>query len=165
MSESVEQNLQAQRELYGEVLGDTFRRLLTAFSLNQAQLAGLLGLSAPMLSQLMSGHRVKIGNPVVLERVRALDALRGEELDHEELGRRLDPVRATATQVTGPRHDDGDAARVLHDLLREVASGRELREAADLLEPQHPGLAEVLRRYGLGDLDDARAHLARTLRR
>lgn len=52
-----------QRNWYGEPLGALFRRLIDDLGLNQARLAGVLGLSAPMLSQLMSGQRAKIGNP------------------------------------------------------------------------------------------------------
>ena len=61
-----------QRNWYGEPLGALFRKLIDDLGLNQARLAGVLGLSAPMLSQLMSGQRAKIGNPAVVQRVQAL---------------------------------------------------------------------------------------------
>ena len=41
-------------------------------------LAGVLGLSAPMLSQLISAQRIKIGNPAVYERLVMLEERRGE---------------------------------------------------------------------------------------
>ena len=55
--EAVARNLAQQREWYGEPLGDRVRRLVVAFDVSQAQLADVLGLSPPMLSQLMSGRR------------------------------------------------------------------------------------------------------------
>jgi len=59
VSDAVTRNVERQIEWYGEPLGDRFGRLLARLSLSQAQLAGVLGLSAPMLSQLMSGQRSK----------------------------------------------------------------------------------------------------------
>ena len=44
-----------------------------AFDVSQAFLAEVLGISAPMLSQVMSGRRAKIGNPVVLARMIMLE--------------------------------------------------------------------------------------------
>jgi DNA-binding transcriptional regulator YdaS (Cro superfamily) len=70
---AVARNVARQREWYGEPLGDRVRRLVIAFNCSQAQLAEVLGLSAPMLSQLMSGRRAKIGNPSVLARMVMLE--------------------------------------------------------------------------------------------
>jgi predicted XRE-type DNA-binding protein len=70
---AVARNVALQREWYGEPLGDRVRRLVVAFDVSQAQLAEVLGLSAPMLSQLMSGRRAKIGNPAVLVRMVMLE--------------------------------------------------------------------------------------------
>jgi hypothetical protein len=70
---AVARNVARQREWYGEPLGDRVRRLVVAFNVSQAQLAEVLGLSAPMLSQLMSGRRAKIGNPAVLARMVLLE--------------------------------------------------------------------------------------------
>ena len=69
------QNLQQQVELYGEPLGEVVRRVTSALDLTQGGLAQVLGLSAPMLSQLVSAHRVKIGNPAVVSRLRAVSEL------------------------------------------------------------------------------------------
>ena len=70
-----------QRNWYGEPLGALFRRLIDDLGLNQARLAAVLGLSAPMLSQLMSGQRAKIGNPAVVQRVQLLQELAGQVAD------------------------------------------------------------------------------------
>ena len=53
----VQRNLELQRQWYGEPLGDRVRRLVVAFDVSQANLADVLGISAPMLSQVMSGRR------------------------------------------------------------------------------------------------------------
>jgi transcriptional regulator with XRE-family HTH domain len=69
----VQRNLELQRQWYGEPLGDRVRRLVVAFDVSQANLADVLGISAPMLSQVMSGRRAKIGNPSVLARLIMLE--------------------------------------------------------------------------------------------
>jgi transcriptional regulator with XRE-family HTH domain len=70
---AVARNVALQREWYGESLSDRVRRLVVAYDVSEAQLAEVLGLSAPMLSQLMSGRRAKIGNPAVLARIMMLE--------------------------------------------------------------------------------------------
>ena len=62
-----------QRAMYGQTWSDRLSRLLQAYHLTQARLAGVLGLSAPMVSQLMSGQRVKISNPLVYARIVRLE--------------------------------------------------------------------------------------------
>ena len=69
--------LAAQTEMYGEPLGQRIGRLLAAYQISQARLAAVLGLSPPMLSQLMSGQRAKISNPAVLGRLVRLEELAG----------------------------------------------------------------------------------------
>lgn len=168
---SVEENLDAQRRAYGEPLSEIFGRLRTAFGLNQAGLAGVLGLSAPMLSQLNSGQRVKIGNPAVLQRVQALselaDQLAEGAVEQNDVAARLEEIRTSSGQFTRSTSTamgaTGDDAVVLgmRNLLRAVASGAELSRAAARLESEHPALAEVLRLYGTGPMAPASAHFAR----
>ncbi|MWA00613.1 XRE family transcriptional regulator [Actinomadura sp. LD22] len=74
-AETVDRNRALQTEWYGEPLGDRVRRLLDRLGLSQSALAGVLGLSAPMLSQLMSAQRAKISNPAVLHRLLAVEEL------------------------------------------------------------------------------------------
>ncbi len=172
----VGRNLQVQVEVYGEPLADVFGRLTEGLGLSQAQLARTLGMSPPMLSQLGSGHRVKIGNPAVLRRLEALqvvlDDVRAGRVAQGQLEERLSTVReSTPTWTTSqdlarpPAGEGVDAdetgAATVRGLLRAVASGAELRSAAELLEQGHPSLAEVLRTYGLGSQDEALAHLRR----
>lgn len=102
-------NLDQQRALYGQPLGERFGVLREAYGVSQRSLAGVLGLSAPMLSQLGSGQRIKIGNPAVYARLVMLEERMGEgdrAAVLEEV-RASDPVLTTRVRaVTG----DGAAA-------------------------------------------------------
>lgn len=70
---TVRRNLAMQREYYGEHLGDRVRRLVVYYDVSQAHLAGVIGISPPMLSQVMSGRRQKIANPAVLAKLVLLE--------------------------------------------------------------------------------------------
>src|SRR5699024_4399408 len=153
---SVRRNRELQRQWYGEPLGDRVRRLVVAFRVSQAQLAGVLGISPPMLSQVMSGSRAKIGNPSVLARLVMLErkvlisgvatgdaaaieqALEDVRNSRPSVGRDNLPVRQTARE---------EAA---WPVLRELAAPGELESAATLLEARHPALARLLRRASSG---------------
>ena len=91
------------------------------------------------------------------------------ELAPNEVTDRLDAIAALSADLTTatqqrPRQTatdpDADAVRVVRDLLRAVASGRELEQAAGLLASAAPGLADVLRIYGTGTDAAMREHLA-----
>lgn len=73
-----EPSTNAQIELYGATWATRFSALRTAYGLSQGALASTVGLSAPMVSQLVSGHRVKISNPAVLARIVFLEERLGE---------------------------------------------------------------------------------------
>jgi predicted transcriptional regulator len=162
-----------QRNWYGEPLGALFRRLIDDLGLNQARLAGVLGLSAPMLSQLMSGQRAKIGNPAVVQRVQLLQELAGQVADGSvsaaEATERMDEIKrsqggsvlSTNTSQTTSSSGAPTVKRVVREiqsLLRSVAAAGDILEAADMLAPAHPELAEFLRVYGAGRTADAVAH-------
>jgi transcriptional regulator with XRE-family HTH domain len=146
----VARNLAQQREWYGEPLGDRVRRLVVAFDVSQAQLADVLGLSPPMLSQLMSGRRAKIGNPAVLARMVMLerrvltpDVASG---DPAAIRAALDQVRDSRPTVgrdTLPVEQRGDEAL---PALRKLAGSAELAAAAELLHEEFPSLADLLSR-------------------
>jgi transcriptional regulator with XRE-family HTH domain len=148
----VQRNLALQREWYGEPLGDRVRRLVVAFDVSQAQLAEVLGISAPMLSQVMSGRRAKIGNPAVLARMFMLerkvltpDVSSG---DPAALRRALEDVRMSRPTV-GPETlsvNDGRAERAAAAELRRVADPQELAAAAELIAARFPAIAGLLRR-------------------
>ncbi|MCX4779638.1 MULTISPECIES: helix-turn-helix domain-containing protein [unclassified Streptomyces] len=162
-----------QRSWYGEPLGALFRRLIDDLGLNQARLAAVLGLSAPMLSQLMSGQRAKIGNPAVVQRVQALQDLAGQVADGSvsagEATDRMDEIKKTqggsvlsnSTSQTATGSGAPTVKRVVREiqsLLRSVSAAGDIIDAADTLAPTHPELAEFLRVYGAGRTSDAVAH-------
>ena len=152
----VQRNIALQREWYGEPLGDRVRRLVVAFRVSQAQLAEVLGISAPMLSQVMSGRRAKIGNPSVLARMIMLerkvltpDVATGAP---EALQRALEDVRLSKPTVSRdslPVNGADNEALVLAG-LRRIADRRDLSQAADVLGEDFPTLSELLRRAGKG---------------
>jgi transcriptional regulator with XRE-family HTH domain len=162
---AVARNVALQREWYGEPLGDRVRRLVVAFDVSQAQLAEVLGLSAPMLSQLMSGRRAKIGNPAVLARMVMLErrVLTPEVASGDPAAIRtaLEQVRdsrPTVSRPTGgsetdwetlPVEEHGD--EVLVPALRALAPPNELAAAAHLLREEFPSLAGLLRRAAGGN--------------
>jgi predicted transcriptional regulator len=161
-----------QRNWYGEPLGALFRRLIDDLGLNQARLAGVLGLSAPMLSQLMSGQRAKIGNPAVVQRVQLLQDLAGQVADGSvsaaEATERMDEIKksqggsvlsnTTTTTSSSGAPTVKRVVREIQSLLRSVAAAGDIIDAADSLSSSHPELAEFLRVYGAGRTSDAVAH-------
>jgi transcriptional regulator with XRE-family HTH domain len=179
MTATYERNLKLQLEWYGEPLGERFRRLLSRLELSQAQLAGILGLSAPMLSQLMSGQRAKISNPAVLSRLLQLEATVNDPgwpaLPSAEQTRRLDDIRGAqrstltvdhaetpaAHPATSPPSAAADPVAAIQALLRDIASAGDLQGAAELLDDRYPDLAEALRILGAGRTQDARAYYTR----
>jgi transcriptional regulator with XRE-family HTH domain len=173
VSEVHARNIELQLEWYGEPLGDRFRRLLSRLSLSQAQLAAVLGLSAPMLSQLMSGQRAKISNPAVLSRLLQLEQTVNEPgwdaLPAAERARRLEAVRAAQRSTLTVEHNGesaatsapGDPVTAVQGLMRNVASAADIEGAAGLLDRRYPEIAELLRVLGTGRTQDARAYYAR----
>ncbi|WP_327296458.1 MULTISPECIES: DNA-binding protein [unclassified Streptomyces] len=161
-----------QRSWYGEPLGALFRRLIDDLGLNQARLAAVLGLSAPMLSQLMSGQRAKIGNPAVVQRVQALQELSGlvadgsvsageatdrmEEIKKSQGGSVLSTTGQTASTTGAPTVRR--VVREIQSLLRSVSAAGDIIDAANALTPTHPELAEFLRVYGAGRTAEAVSH-------
>ncbi len=125
-------NVEHQRALYGEPLADTAARVMGALGLTQARLAQVLQISAPMMSQLISAQRVKIGNPAVVHRLQSLSELAGQAagMTADEVTERLETIRdeqATMTGLTVPVARASTAAAE----LRAVAAPQELRALAD----------------------------------
>lgn len=122
----------AQIALYGEPLGDRIGRLLAAYRIPQSRLAAVIGLSAPMLSQLAGGHRVKISNPGVYARL-----LRLEELSRSPalasgaqavIDAALAQVAGSHPQLTTDGMPDAHSVALAH--LAAVATAPELQHAA-----------------------------------
>lgn len=150
----VQRNISLQREWYGQPLGDRVRRLVVAFDVSQGYLAEVLGISAPMLSQVMSGRRAKIGNPVVLARLIMLER---KVLDPDVAAGSKTALRAALEDVkharptvsmdsvpVGVRFDDQTVLAALRDLAEE----ENLLAAAERLAGDFPAVADLLRRAG-----------------
>jgi hypothetical protein len=151
----VRRNRELQRRFYGEPLGDRLRRLLGVLGISQVALAETLGVSSPMLSQLMSARRAKIGSPVVVgrlvlleQRVAAGDVGHGPAAVQRVLAevRRTQPPALPAATVPAPARPPDSYA-----LLRTVAGPEELARAADTLDRGFPSLAGLLRRAAAGE--------------
>ncbi|MET0187815.1 MAG: XRE family transcriptional regulator [Pseudonocardia sediminis] len=156
-------NRERQRELYGAPMSDRVHRLTGALGVTQARLAATLGMSPAMLSQLVSGRRVKIGDPAVLTRLMALDerVARGP-VPPEEVPALLEQAHAARLQwsaaddaartpapapvVPAPRRVPSRPAPTADDALRGVSAPARLVAAAAALAPSFPEIAEVLRR-------------------
>ena len=151
-SETVRRNLALQREWYGEPLGDRIRRLIVTFDVSQASLADVLGISAPMLSQVMSGRRAKLGNPAVLVRMIMLErkvlTVGVASGDKEALRQALEDVRNSKPSVDQdalPSYETRpDVVAVA--ALRRVARSADLRAASAIIRDRYPWLADLLHR-------------------
>ena len=139
MSTPEDVNRQTQRELYGEPVADIVGRIMSSLGLTQVRLAEVLGLSAPMLSQLIGARRVKIGNPAVLGRLQSLTDLAavGPGLTADEKERRLAAIHDAQPTMSTMR----DAGAV--DALRAAAPAEELRRLSEATTA--PRLASLLR--------------------
>lgn len=135
------ENLRVQVELYGEPLAERFGRIMAAFHLTQGGLAKVLGISPPMLSQLMSGQRIKIGNPAVYERVVMLEQSdpSGDPDATLQLIHESRPVLST-TQ-TNLAVDSQDA---VHRAIAATAPPAYLRELSESVKARSPQLARLL---------------------
>jgi transcriptional regulator with XRE-family HTH domain len=153
---AVARNVALQREWYGESLGDRVRRLVVAFDVSQAQLAEVLGLSAPMLSQLMSGRRAKIGNPAVLARMVMLErrvlipeVASGDPAAIRTALEEVRDSRPTVSRDTLPVEErplEEPHEVVLVGMLRALVPRAELARAAHLLQQECSSLARMLER-------------------
>ena len=135
------ENINQQIRLYGQPLSERFGAVVGAYGITQRRLAQVLGLSAPMLSQLISGRRIKIGNPTVYERLVMLEDGAGSA-DLESVLSRVEasqPVLSTSQIRTGAaRHEDAAAG------LAAVVPAEELERALGVLGEATPVLSTVL---------------------
>ncbi|QQE49366.1 helix-turn-helix transcriptional regulator [Micrococcus luteus] len=124
----IQDTLAQQRLLYGRTLGERFADVREAYGISQRGLAAALGLSAPMLSQLANGQRIKIGSPVVFARLVTLEERSGEA----DLDRVLTEVRDSEPVLTTQQvHTAASRTDDLEAGLAGLAGGPALRAAAD----------------------------------
>ena len=133
--EWLEGNRERQRALYGAPLGEKVHRMVRVLGLTQARLAATVGVSPAMLSQLVSGRRVKIGDPAVLARFRLLDERCAGPVPPAAVPALLAEVRGTGPTWAGPppRSPVGDAAVEPADARPQDATARRAAEAAEAL--------------------------------
>lgn len=137
-----------QRALYGAPLGELAAEVMSVLGLTQGKLAQTLGLSAPMLSQLMSGQRVKIGNPSVVHRLQSLITLsrNASGLSADEVAGQLESIRDEQHTLTGTGRDNADSDASVQALAAS-ATGAQLSEvAASADRAGADALAALLRR-------------------
>jgi hypothetical protein len=160
-------NREQQARIYGEPLDDLLGGVAENLGLTQARMARTLGLSTPMLSQLLSARRVKIGNPAAVQRLQEMVGLSGEvaagRVPIGEVEARLSDIAsqsAVVTQTTTSSRglSPSAAARAIQGLMRAVADAEDLLDAAAAIETKHPEVAKLLRVYGAGRTQDAIAH-------
>lgn len=135
------ENIQQQIKLYGQPLSERFGAVVSAYSITQRRLAEVLGLSAPMLSQLNSGRRIKIGNPAVYERLVMLEQRAGTS-DVEATLREVEQSQPvlTTTQIQAGLHSESN---VVSALAAMIPAG-ELQHAVTALGESAPTLVKVL---------------------
>jgi transcriptional regulator with XRE-family HTH domain len=152
MADGVRANRARQRELYGAPLGDRIRLLTARLGISQARLARVLGISPAMLSQLVSARRVKIGDPAVLARLRALDSGRAAHVtsrDPQAVEKLLGEIGRMRWHWASARL--GEAPLTAAEVLRGIAEPRRLAAAAAALRSAFPEVAEALRQAACAD--------------
>lgn len=175
MTDQITANRASQTELYGETLSAVLADVSAVLGLNQAQLADAIGISAAMLSHLVGGRRVKIGNPVAHARLGQLRILAGNvragQVSADEaaaairrIASTVDSWGTTETAVAPRAPDDTETVRQVQDLFRSTASAADWLEVAGSVEADHPEIAELLRSYGAARTSTAVQHWRRALR-
>ena len=163
--------------LYGAPLAQVMDGIATALGMTHGRIAQVLGISAPMMSHLVSARRVKIGNPVAnarLVQLRTLaDQVAGGVTSRAEADAELARIAASADSWTTTRvrteasgaGGDTDAVRQVQELFRAVADAQDWLDVARLAEPVNPRIAELLRAYGASRTAAADEHWHTTLGR
>ncbi|SDF32562.1 helix-turn-helix domain-containing protein [Pseudonocardia oroxyli] len=155
-------NRERQRALYGAPIGQTVHRVVKELGITQGTLARTVGVSPAMLSQLVTGRRVKIGDPAVLARLRMLDdRAAGPAVAADRVPGLLAAVRSSTPVAwtaqpgqpgpSGPADRAGDPPRPVRpadptEALRAVTTPARLVAAAAALGTAFPEIAALLRR-------------------
>lgn len=162
--DDVSANRAQQAALYGAPLGEVIGHCAGVLGLRQQEVAALLGLSAPMVSQLMSARRIKIANPVAAERLRTMVELVAQVddglLDADEVLARMHQPAAPLTSTTRAAQTSDE----VQALFRATASAADYLQAAQRLDEDFPGIATLLRIYGTERADRAQEYTLRLQR-
>lgn len=135
------ENIDQQIKLYGQPLSERFGAVVGAYGITQRRLAEVLGLSAPMLSQLNSGRRIKIGNPAVYERLVMLEQRAGtSDIENVLIEVEQSQPVLTTTQIQTGIHGESNAVSA----LATVVPLAELESALESLGGQASTLSKVI---------------------
>lgn len=152
-------NREEQRRLYGATLGELLSDYATSLSVSQARLAGLLGLSPPMLSQLMNARRVKIGNPSAVRQLQTMHEVVADvkegAMAAEEAITLLEAAREGGDVFTKTTTRPREIAVTVQSVLRALAPREKYERAARVLDVDHPDIAVIVRVLGAGDPSEA----------
>lgn len=124
---------QQQQQLYGQAWAPRLRGLMERYAIPQSRLAAVVGLSAPMLSQLINAQRVKVSNPAVLARIVRLEELAEQRGgDQAALAAGLDEVAGSTPTLSTVQRVVPGAVAGREELLAALATypAAELRAAA-----------------------------------
>jgi predicted transcriptional regulator len=129
-------NREAQRALYGDTLEARIGRVTQRYGVSQRRLAQVLGISAPMLSQLISARRVKMGNTLAYERLVLLENREDEATDAASGAQVLTQVAAsdavTTTRMRSRASSAVPSGSLAHELALAIGTD-ELRAAREAL--------------------------------
>lgn len=162
-AEAVAQIRARQVALYGEPLQAVLGRCAHSLHLTQAKMSELLGISAPMLSQLINGHRIKIGNPTAAQRLQWMIQIAQQvdegEMTHAEAMQQLQQ-NAEATDIFNQpsplaNRRSRHLAIEIQEMCRVLASAADFLEAANSIKAEHPEIAEFLSVFGAERTDRA----------
>ena len=96
-----------QVELYGESVDVLARKCEGLLGLGVNGLADTIGLSVPMLTKLLTGERVRIGNPIAIARLTRLreftDQLLSGEASRDDIPLTIAQIRASTTPARPSR--------------------------------------------------------------
>ncbi|MET1058325.1 MAG: threonine dehydratase, partial [Nocardioides sp.] len=96
-----------QVELYGESVDVLARKCEGLLGLGVTGLSDTIGLSVPMLTQLLTGERVRIGNPIAIARLTRLreftDQLLSGEASRDDIPLTIAQIRASTTPARPSR--------------------------------------------------------------
>lgn len=134
-------NRRTQTQLYGAPVAELVGTVRTSTGLTQTALAKVLGLSAPMLSQLVSGHRIKISNPAAVARLEALlDLAHRDDLSAQERAEQIARIAREQRTLTGQRRAAGTdgPAPDRDDVVAALAAAAPAEELARVARAADP---------------------------
>ena len=106
-ADGADERRRQQVELYGESVDVLARKCEGLLGLGVTGLAEVIGLSVPMLTKLLTGERVRIGNPVAIARLTRLreftDQLLSGEASRDDIPLTVAQIRASTTPARPSR--------------------------------------------------------------